>query len=305
MPRDISALARFLELLIQTEPDAIELSGQIAELLSPLPDYPGYILRIEQVEDAARHPRMARFVCRNAVETDVKITSEILLNDMREAYTIARYRDCERIRVQGLSDIITEDYLKTFAHLRESFRGEIEFCPTNRYGFATALAAEWAMSGGGNAVVTSFGGVGGFAPTEEIIMILKLARLRKVGKTYAFFPEMANLLYKITDKPIRRNKPILGKRIFHVESGIHVDGILKNPKCYEPFSPETVGLERRIIIGKQSGASAIKAKLDELAIKYKAEAVPLILERVKTKSEEKNGALTDREFAKIARGCVT
>jgi homocitrate synthase NifV len=115
--------------------------------------------------------------------------------------------------------------MRKFSHkLQENFCGEIEFCPNDHYGFATALASEWLVNSGGKSVVTSFGGIGGFAPTEEVLMVLRLAGLRKAGKTYDFFPEMAGLIQKITGNPTRSNKPIIGKGIFHVESGIHVDG---------------------------------------------------------------------------------
>jgi homocitrate synthase NifV len=304
MSQDISALLSFLELLIATEPDGIELSGQMFELLSPLPEYAGYILRIEKEADKAKFPKFCRFVCRNAAKQDEKTICEILLNDMRESYTISRYKDYKRIRIRGLSDIITTDYLQVFAHLQKVFHGEIEYCPTNRYSFATALASEWLVNGSGSTVVTSFGGIGGFAPTEEVIMILKLERLRKVGKNYSLFPEMADLLRKITGNPIRMDKPIIGNRIFHVESGIHVDGILKNPKCYEPFLPESVGLRRNIVIGKQSGTAAVKAKLDEIGIAYTPEQIPKMLEQIKANSDQKNRALTDKELIEIARGCV-
>jgi homocitrate synthase NifV len=280
MPHDANVLARFLKLLIQTEPDAIELSQKMYDLLSPLPDYPGYIIRNGDKE-----------VC------------EILLNDIRDINAAASLKNREKIRVQGLDGIITEDYLNIFACLRNFFSGEIEFCPTNRYNFATALAAEWLMNGG-NSVAASFGGIGGFAATEEVIMILKLAGLRKQEKTYEFFPEMANLLNKITAVPVSRNKPILGERIFHVESGIHVDGILKDPKCYEPFPPETVGLKRKIVIGKHSGTASIRAKLAELGIPCAEEKIPAVLECVRAKGEEKQSALNDQEFAELVRSCA-
>jgi homocitrate synthase NifV len=281
MPQDVSVLARFLELLIQSEPDAIEISQKMFHLLSPLPDYPGYIIRNGDTE-----------------------ACEILLDDIQDLNTAACFKDRGKIRVQGLDDIITGDYLSAFARLREFFSGEIEFCPTNRYNFATALAAEWLISGGGDKIATSFGGIGGFAPTEEVIMILKLAGLRKPEKTYNFFPEMANLLNKITANSVSRNKPILGKCIFHVESGIHVDGILKDPKCYEPFPPETVGLQREIVIGKHSGTASIKAKLAELGIPCVQEKLPAVLEGVRAKSEEKHGALNDKEFTQVVRECA-
>jgi homocitrate synthase NifV len=281
---DVSVLTKFLELLIQTEPDAIELSQKMYNLLSPLPEYPGYIVR----------------------DGDNSI-HEVLLNNIQDLNTAAGFKDCKKIRIQGLDDILTGDYIEDFARVRKYFSGEIEFCPTDGCHFATALAVEWltsgiaASNGAVNRVVTSFGGIGGFAPTEEVIMILKLAGLRKTEKTYGFFPEMTSLLNKITAKPVRRNKPILGRRIFHVESGIHVDGILKDPKCYEPFPPETVGLIRKIVIGKQSGTASIKAKLAELGIACDEEKLPAVLEGVRIKSERKRGALNDIEFAQVVR----
>jgi len=301
-PGDVSVLARFLELLIQTEPDAIEISSRMFHLLSPLPDYPGYIVRIGHIEDEAKYPGVSGFVCPDAVPEDCgkNITREIILNDIQDVNNFVSFKNRVRIRIQGLDDVITGDYLNVFARLRESFCGEIEYCPTDRYNFAAALAAECLMNGGGG-VATSFCGIGGFAPTEEVIMILKLAGLRKPEKNYAFFPEMATLLNKISDKPVSRNKPVLGRRIFHVESGIHVDGILKDPKCYEPFPPETVGLRRKIVIGRHSGTASVKIKLAELGIRCTEEKIPAILETVRAKSEEKRGALTDGEFAEIVK----
>jgi len=302
-PCSVSVLARFLELLIKTEPDAIELSQKMFCLLSPLPDYPGYIVRIDSIEDAVKYPGAAEFVCQNvSAGYGKKVIYEILLDDAQEINAAANFKNCDKIRIQGLDNLITEDYLKVFGRLRESFSGEIEFCPTDRYNFATALAAEWLINNG-NKIVTGFAGIGGFAPTEEVVMILKLAGLRKTEKIYDFFPEMAALISKITAKPVRCNKPVLGSRIFHVESGIHVDGILKDPKCYELFPPETVGLKRKIVIGKQSGTASIKAKLAELGISCAEEKLPVILEGVRAKSEEKRGALNDMEITEIVKRC--
>jgi homocitrate synthase NifV len=250
-----SDLSRFLNFLIETEVDAIELSPQMYQLLSPLPPYPSYTL-----------PR-------------------------RQA------------RLQGLDDALCGDYLRTFTHAKESFGDDVEFCPGNRFHCATALAAERVISGTGNNIASSFGGIGGFAATEELIMILRINGLRKTGKMYPFFPEMTKLFRKITGKKVRRNKPVIGKRIFNVESGIHVDGILKQPECYEPFPPEIVGQKRKIVLGKQSGTASIRAKLLELNIPCAGKHIPHILEQVKARAVVKNSAITKREFAKIVKGC--
>jgi 3'-phosphoadenosine 5'-phosphosulfate sulfotransferase (PAPS reductase)/FAD synthetase len=59
------------------------------------------------------------------------------------------------------------------------------------------------------------------------------------------------------------NKPIVGDNAFAHESGIHVHGILNNSSTYEPMSPEMVGHSRRIVLGKHTGANAVKSKLKE------------------------------------------
>jgi homocitrate synthase NifV len=214
------------------------------------------------------------------------------------AYTLSG----ERARLQGLDDALCGDYLQTFAQAKEPFGEDVEFCPGNRFDCATALAAEWVISGAGNNVASSFGGIGGFAATEELIMILRILGLRKTEKTYEFFPEMAKLFAQITGKKVRQNKPVIGKRIFNVESGIHVDGILKQPECYEPYPPDLVGRKRKIVLGKQSGTASIRAKLAELNLSCNEEHIPLMLEQVKAKAVKKNGAITKREFIKIAKG---
>jgi len=316
LSRDKSALLSFLNLLIEMDPGAIELSEKMYNLLSPLPEYPSYILRIGQTADAEKYPHEGEFVCRNAqactpssvplhngTSPGERIRAEVLLNNTRKipAKTIARYANYAKVRVQGLDYVMCGNYTSAFRYLKELFDGDIEFCPKNNFHCATALAAEWITSGEGTEVVTSFGGIGGFAPTEELVMILRENRLRNENKTYEFFPEMARLFCIITRKYVRFNKPVIGSRIFHVESGVHVDGILKQPKCYEPFAPEIVGQKRKIVLGKQSGTASIQAKLSQFNIECAQERIPFILEQVKAKAVEKNRSVTDREFVKIAK----
>jgi len=304
---DKTAAVDFLNCLIEMNPGAIELSEKMYKLLSPLPEYPSYILRIENACDVEKYPQEGEFVCRNVWTdaADERIRAEIQLNNTRKvsAKTITRYGIYAKVRVQGLDYVMCGDYMRAFEYLKELFNGGIELCPQNRFHCATALAAEWITSGTGNEVVTSFGGICGFAPTEELVMILRENRLRDENKIYAFFPEMARLFRRITHKYVRMNKPVIGSRIFHVESGVHVDGILKHPKCYEPYPPEIVGQKRKIVLGKQSGTASIQAKLSEFNIECPQEHIPFILEQIKTKAVEKNGVVSDWEFVKIAMEC--
>jgi homocitrate synthase NifV len=295
------------------DPGAIELSEKIYRLLSPLPEYPSYTLRIENFADAKKYPQIKEFICRNVpasapIDAREKIRAEISLDNTLRASseTISRYAGYANVRIQGLDYLMCDDYMRAFEYLKKTFNsggnsGRIEFCPRNHFNCATALAAEWIASGVGTNVVTSFGGIGGFAPTEEVIMFLRENRLRNEDKTYSFFPEMARLFHKLTKKNVNLNKPIIGSRIFCVESGIHVDGILKQPKSYEPFEPEIVGQKRKFVLGKHSGTASIRVKLSEFDIKCEHEHIPFILEQIKTKAAEKNGEVTDMEFIKLLK----
>jgi homocitrate synthase NifV len=233
------------------------------------------------------------------------------MNSIHESYTLAKYRGISFIRVRGLDDILLENFESAFGLLLKIFGGEVELCPSNRFGCASAIATEWGVSGSGKRVVTSLCGIGGFAAFEEVVMALRDARLRKVGKSYPMFPAIGRLMEEITGIKIPQNKPILGDRIFAVASGIHVDGIIKQPKCYAPFPPEDIGQKHTIVLGKQSGKASIFYKLQELGIKMTKDEVWRLLLSVKKFSIQKNRALTEDEFETLTRevlaqrGCTT
>jgi homocitrate synthase NifV len=302
------ALSRFLALLTELNPGAIELSEAMYRLLSPLPRYTSYVLRLKRAADAEKYPDIAEFVCPEGASfsANANVRVEISRNNTIKA-VIAAESAAERgrsragykkLRVAGLAGALGGDYQQTFKMLK---RRPIEFCPTNRFNCATALAAEWAMSGGGDGVVTAFGGLDGFAATEELIRILRIHKFIGADKNYGFLPEMARLFEKIAKKYVPPNKPVIGNRIFHVESGIHVDGILKQPMCYEPFPPEAVGQARKIVLGRQSGIASIRAKMSEFNLRYDEEDLPAILAGVKAKAAERRGAVTDGAFWNVIK----
>jgi len=52
--------------------------------------------------------------------------------------------------------------------------------------------------------------------------------------------------------------PLVGENAFRTKAGIHIDGLIKNPRVYLPFNPETVlGVPYSIAINPYSGKSAI------------------------------------------------
>jgi homocitrate synthase NifV len=200
-------------------------------------------------------------------------------------------------RVTGLDALLAGDYASAFAKLL-AYSDEIEFCPGDAFGCATALAAEFVRCGGRRLAV-SFLGIGGRAPLEEVLLALRVTRRWKPGLDLTVLAELRDAFELAGAERAGARKPVVGRRIFHVESGIHVDGVLKNPANYEPFSPETVGLSREICLGKHSGMSSVAYKLRELGVAAGAADIGGILRAVRERSAEFSRGVSDDEFREM------
>ena len=61
------------------------------------------------------------------------------------------------------------------------------------------------------------------------------------------------------------NKAIVGANAFAHEAGIHQDGYLKNPLCYEIMKPAMVGVPAAsLVLGKHSGRHALQQRVIDL-----------------------------------------
>lgn len=208
-------------------------------------------------------------------------------------------------RITGLGDMLFYDYEYILHEIFINFGADIELCIRNDFYMATAIANYWVSRFKGKKLVTTFSGIGGFAPTEEILASQRY--LYNSGKSGDFkgFKKLREIIESITEIKIQKNKPIIGEEIFYVESGIHVDGIYKDPSNYEPFSPEEVGAVRKIVLGKSSGRKAIEIKLREMDVIYDDVTVIKLLDIVKRKSIDLKRGLSDEEFKEIIKKVVS
>ena len=87
----------------------------------------------------------------------------------------------------------------------------------------------------------------------------------------------SRLVSYLTGFAIQPNKAIVGGNAFAHESGIHQDGIIKNPLTYEIMTPQSVGLSgSQLTIGKLSGRKGLQGKLHELGHDLEGEALDTI-----------------------------
>jgi 2-isopropylmalate synthase len=98
---------------------------------------------------------------------------------------------------------------------------------------------------------------------------------------------------------VQPNKAIVGANAFAHESGIHQDGVLKNRLTYEIVDARTVGLsDNRISLGKLSGRSAVRARLEELGYNLSREDLDEAFTRFKDLADRKR-EITDRDLEAI------
>jgi homocitrate synthase NifV len=236
------------------------------------------------------------------VSVNAEDASRSDLDYLTEFALIAKHAGANRLRfcdtVGTLNPLTTFRYIKT---LHDAVGLDIEMHTHNDFGMATANSLS-GVYGGANHVGVTINGLGeraGNSCLQEVIMGLKHLMNVDVNYNTMIFREVAQYVANASGRELPVSKPIVGSNIFAHESGIHGDGVLKNPLTYEVFKPEEVGLERQIIIGKHSGTAAIKSKFKEYLINLSEQEAKEILARVRQMSIDKKRSLFDKEVVYI------
>ncbi|WP_228546217.1 (R)-citramalate synthase [Halegenticoccus tardaugens] len=111
--------------------------------------------------------------------------------------------------------------------------------------------------------------------------------------------DLGQLVARATGVDLPPNKAVVGQNAFTHESGIHTDGTLKDDAMYEPYPPETVGRERRLVLGKHAGRAGVRAALDEHGVSATDEDLAAVVERVKALGD-RGKRVTDADLLAIA-----
>jgi homocitrate synthase NifV len=175
-------------------------------------------------------------------------------------------------------------------------------CFTNERGCASALTVEWLLGRAERAAVVSFAGCGGLAALEEVLAALRVYGALP-GADLAPLPKLAALYSRLGGAPVSPVKAVIGEAVFYVEAGIHVDGLGKSPDLYEPFPPESVGRERRIVMGKHSSRRSVLAKCAALDLPMTEALAGRLLKRLKEESAKRGASLRDEDFISLYSAC--
>lgn len=239
------------------------------------------------------------------VSVNAEDASRSDLEYLTEFALIAKHAGADRLRYCDTVGIL--DPMKTFRYIKtlhDAVGLDIEMHTHNDFGMATAnsLAGIYAGANHVGVTVNGLGERAGNASLQEVIMGLR--HLMGISVTYdtTILREVALYVAEASGRALGLNNPIVGLNIFAHESGIHGDGVLKNPLTYEAFRPEEVGLERQIVIGKHSGSAAIKSKFMEYGVELSEEDAREILNRCRQMAIDKKRSLFDKEMAYIYKG---
>ncbi|WP_142847666.1 homocitrate synthase [Telmatospirillum sp. J64-1] len=173
--------------------------------------------------------------------------------------------------------------LDAFRRLRASLKLELEIHAHDDLGMATANSLA-AVLGGANHVNTTVNGLGeraGNAPLEEVVMGLHHLHGRPTGVMTDRLLACSELVARASGRPVPVNKSIVGDAIFTHESGIHIHGLLRDPRNYQSFDPQELGRQHRLVLGKHSGVSAVLHAYAELGLSIEEPQARAVLARVR------------------------
>lgn len=223
-------------------------------------------------------------------------------NFLLEVSYLSMELGADRIRICDTVGILTPfKTLKFIQFLKERVNIPLEIHTHNDFGLATANAIAGITGGVGFASVT-VNGIGeraGNASLEEVAMILERLERIKTGIMTERLKGISNLVSRLSRRAVPTDKPIVGDLIFSHESDLHVDGVVKDPVCYEPFSPEKVGAKRYLLIGKHSGATAVAHKLKTMGIFLNKDDALMLIPLIRKMAEEKKMSLLDSELLRL------
>ncbi|MCH3965553.1 MAG: homocitrate synthase [Clostridium sp.] len=310
---------KFLTMLKDLGVNMIEVDRDVLNKIRDIPKNLDYIYRIEDASDiyfmdkykidikyAAIDYKKSLTLNENALnilkdkkimlEVDIKILDEFY---EREDPSILDKLNLECLRIKHVVKYNICGWKRLINNIKEKFHVKVDMCADSIYCMATAISIEACMDGADSVTAAFNGQIYGLASLEEVIVGLKVIKNGKVSGNLKLIGEIAEIYTELTHEKVYRMKAVIGEDIFKYESGIHVDGIEKNPVTYEPYNPYDIGEKRTMYIGKHSGRKAIIIRLNELNIDCGDIDMDAFLKKVRELSIKLKRNIFDDELIQI------
>ena len=221
--------------------------------------------------------------------------------DQAQAAGAWRFRYADTLGV--LDPFATE---AAFRRLRTGSDLALEFHGHNDLGLATAntLAALRGGATDASVCVLGLGERAGNAALEQVAAALARLGLGAAGIDLARLATLAEMVAYAARRAIPPAQPIVGEVAFTHESGIHVSGLLRDPATYEAMDPALFGRERRIVLGKHSGAAAVRDALLRAGETPREEAIAALVGRLRVHAGQVKRPVTPPELLALHKANV-
>jgi len=255
---------------------------------------------VDAVSYAKAHGLKVAFFDVDMTRTDLDFLKQVYLTAVNDAHAD------EVVSVDTLGVATPESFYYLTRKVKEWVNVPLHVHCHNEFGLgvATSIAgvkagAEWI-----HVAVNGIGEKSGNTDLAEVAMALLLLYNKDVGLKFEKLTSVSKLVQQLSGIEMPVNKPIVGDGVFKRESGLTVLQLTSYPPAVEPYPPELVGARREIVLGKKSGKHSIKWKLNELGISLTDQQTDEVLEKVKARSIEKKGSVSDEEFMTIVNDTV-
>jgi isopropylmalate/homocitrate/citramalate synthase len=198
---------------------------------------------------------------------------------------------------------------RLITQLRAAFEGRVALCTHCHNDFGLAVANTLAaVSAGARAVTCTVNGIGeraGNADLAETVAALTHLYDVKHGIDPKSLTLLADKVERLSGLHTSPTKPVTGFNVYRHESGVHVDGMLKDARSYEYLPSGWCGRETEYVLGKHSGTALIRHLLKQHGINGDDELVRVLLRDVKDltarrdKTEHKRAYSLKEAFARF------
>jgi len=147
-----------------------------------------------------------------------------------------------------------------------------------------------AVNAGCRMVQGTMGGIGERCGNADLCTLLPCLQLKL--NFSCILPEkmekltpVARYIQEVMNLAPSQRAPFIGHAAFAHKGGMHIDGVVKNPRAFEHMPPESVGNQRRFLLSEHTGRTGIAAKLSRLMpdVKRDSPEMELLLARLKEK----------------------
>lgn len=198
--------------------------------------------------------------------------------DRAQAVGASRFRFADTVGI--MEPFLVHERL---SDLRKACDLELEMHAHDDLGLATAntLAAIRAGATHINTTVHGLGERAGNAPLEEVVMGMRQFFGLGHSIDMANFADLSRLVEQASGHPVGWHKSLVGAGVFTHESGIHVDGLMKDRGNYQGVDPAQMGRDHTFVLGKHSGGHAVVQAYAEIGIHLDSQQAASVLSLVR------------------------